>query len=125
MTKVAVIGAGSWGTTVANVSKGIAQGTFKTMTQVLNDVLDGNPLHHVGVLAGPNIAKEVAVGEPALLDLAASKDVQMPIAEEVGHVLHDGKTARQAVVDLMARPPRVEPESFGLVEAGVDIVYSA
>lgn len=59
-----------------------------------------------------------------LLELAASKQVQMPIAEEVGHVLHDGKSARQAVTDLMARPPRVEAETFGLVEAGVDIVYS-
>jgi glycerol-3-phosphate dehydrogenase (NAD(P)+) len=60
-----------------------------------------------------------------LLELAASKQVQMPIAEEVGHVLHDGKSARQAVVDLMARPPRVEAETYGLVEAGVDIVYSS
>jgi len=60
-----------------------------------------------------------------LLELAASKDVQMPIAEEAGHVLDDGKTARQAVVDLMARPPRVEAETFGLVEAGVEIVYSS
>ena len=58
-----------------------------------------------------------------LLELARSKDVQMPIAEEVGHVLHDGKAARQAVVDLMARPPRVEAETFGLAQAGVDILY--
>lgn len=252
------------GLPMLNLSKGIEQGTFKTMTQVLNDVLDGHPLHHVGVLAGPNIAKEVAVGEPALsvvafpdldvatallplfhteafkvyasddvvgceiagavknvlalaagmadglgygantkaalitrglaemtrlglkiggrlttflglagngdliatcsstasrnhhvgrqlglgrslaeilgemtmvsegvkscqglLELARSVDVEMPIAQEVGHVLHDGKSARQAVVDLMARPPRVEAETFGFVEAGVQISYAA
>ena len=49
------------------------------MTQVLNDVLDGHPLHHVGVLAGPNIAKEVAAGEPAL-SVVAFPDLEIATA---------------------------------------------
>ena len=59
-----------------------------------------------------------------LLELAKAEGVEMPIAQEVGNVLHDGKSARQGVIDLMARPPLVEAETFGLVEAGVRIVHS-
>ena len=39
-----------------------------------------------------------------LLELAKSVGVEMPIAQEVGHVLYDGKSAQQAVIDL--RSPR-------------------
>jgi glycerol-3-phosphate dehydrogenase (NAD(P)+) len=251
------------GLPVLNLSKGIEQGSFKTMTKVLNDVLDKHDVNDVGVLAGPNIAKEVAAGEPSLsvvafpdiqvanrllplfhtatfkvyssddvigceiagavknvlalaagmadglgygantkaalisrglaemtrlglkiggrlttflglagngdliatcsstasrnyhvgrqlghgrtlaeimaemtmvaegvkscrglLELAKAEGVEMPIAQEVGHVLEDGKSAHHAVSDLMARPPQVEAETFGLVEAGVQIVHS-
>jgi glycerol-3-phosphate dehydrogenase (NAD(P)+) len=241
---------------ILNLSKGIEQGSFKTMSQVLNDVLDGHDPSMVGVLAGPNIAREVAAGEPALsvvsfpdievagellplfhtptfkvyssddvvgceiagavknvlalaagmadglgfgantkaalisrglaemtrlgltlggrlttflglagngdliatcvstasrnhhvgrqlglgrpleevlgemtmvaegvkscrglLELARSRGVQMPIAEEVGHVLYDAKPVRHGVRDLMARPPGVEADSFALSPA--------
>ena len=49
-----------------------------------------------------------------LLELAKAQGVDMPIAQEVGHVLEDGKSAHQGVIDLMARPPQVEAETFGL-----------
>ena len=249
---------------VVNLSKGIEQGTFQTMTQVLRDVLAGHRQDRVGVLAGPNIAKEVAAGEPALsvvafpdldvatsllplfhtesfkvyssddvvgceiagavknvlalaagmadglgfgantkaalitrglaemtrlglkiggrlttflglagngdliatcssidsrnhhvgrllglgrslediladmtmvsegvkscsglLELARGNGVQMPIAEEVGRVLYEGKSARQGVADLMARPPAVESQTYGLLEAGVHLSYGS
>ncbi len=95
MPKVAVIGAGSWGTTVANVSAhnqptmisarehevvdgindghenplylhGIRLQDRLTASQDLGEVLDGADVAVVGALAGPNIATEVADGEPAL-----------------------------------------------------------
>ena len=247
---------------VLNLSKGIEQGSFQTMTQVLGEVLDDHRQDRVGVLAGPNIAKEVAAGEPALsvvafpdldiatsllplfhtesfkvyssddvvgceiagavknvlalaagmadglgygantkaalitrglaemtrlglqiggrlttfmglagngdliatcsstdsrnhhvgrllglgrslddiltdmtmvsegvkscsglLELARSHGVDMPIAQEVGRVLHEGKSARQGVDDLMARPPAVEAQTYGLEAAGVHLSY--
>lgn len=48
----------------------------------------------------------------AMNDLAASKGVEMPIAAEVSAVLFRGKDPKQAVVDLMTRPPRSERERF-------------
>jgi len=59
-----------------------------------------------------------------LLELAKAEGVEMPIAQEVGHVLEDGKSAHQGVIDLMARPPQVEAETFVLIEAGVQILQS-
>src|SRR6185295_10994266 len=64
------------GLPVLNLSKGIEQGSFKTMTKVLNDVLDQHDLNDVGVLAGPNIAKEVAAGEPSL-SVVAFPDIEV------------------------------------------------
>ena len=51
---------------VLNLSKGIEPGTLRTMTQVLADVLPGHDRTAIGMLAGPNIAREIAAGEPAL-----------------------------------------------------------
>ena len=48
----------------------------------------------------------------AMKELAASKAVEMPIAAEVCAVLFEGKDPKQAVVDLMTRPPRSEREKF-------------
>lgn len=43
-------------------------------------------------------------------ELARRHGVEMPLAEEVARVLDDGKPAKDAVQDLMTRPPRAEPE---------------
>jgi glycerol-3-phosphate dehydrogenase (NAD(P)+) len=48
----------------------------------------------------------------AMKELASSKDVEMPIAAEVCAVLFEGKDPKQAVVDLMTRPPKSEREKF-------------
>ena len=50
----------------------------------------------------------------ALLDLAARHGVRMPIREQVGAVLHDGRSARDAMAELMARPAGPEAETRGL-----------
>jgi len=50
------------GTPVVSLAKGVEQGTLLRMTEVVREVLAENP---VGVLTGPNLAREVAAGQPA------------------------------------------------------------
>ncbi|MEP6851764.1 MAG: NAD(P)H-dependent glycerol-3-phosphate dehydrogenase [bacterium] len=52
---------------VIHLVKGLEQGSRKRMSQVINDVLPGHP---AGVLAGPNIAREVAGGYAAAAVIA-------------------------------------------------------
>ncbi|RZS43431.1 glycerol-3-phosphate dehydrogenase (NAD(P)+) [Herbihabitans rhizosphaerae] len=54
---------------VVSLVKGLEQGTRKRMTEIVADVLPGHP---AGVLAGPNIAKEVVQG------FAAAATIAMP-----------------------------------------------
>lgn len=58
---------------VISLSKGLEQGTNKRMTEVVNDVL---PDHPAGILTGPNLAREVAVGYPAAA-VVAMADARM------------------------------------------------
>ena len=44
----------------------------------------------------------------AALALAKKYDVSMPIIESVNHVLFDGKSVKEEVVELMLRDKRVE-----------------
>jgi len=50
------------GTPVVSLAKGVEQGTLLRMTEVVRQILPESP---VGVLSGPNLAKEVAAGQPA------------------------------------------------------------
>jgi glycerol-3-phosphate dehydrogenase (NAD(P)+) len=50
------------GTPIVSLAKGVEQGTLLRMTEVVRQVLPDSP---VGVLTGPNLAKEVAAGQPA------------------------------------------------------------
>ncbi len=54
---------------IVSLSKGLEQGTHLRMTQVIDEVLPGNP---AGVLGGPNLAREVLEG------YAAASVVAMP-----------------------------------------------
>jgi glycerol-3-phosphate dehydrogenase (NAD(P)+) len=49
---------------VVSLAKGIEQGSLRRMTEVIDEVLDGHDPGCVGVLTGPNLAKEVAAGQP-------------------------------------------------------------
>lgn len=49
---------------IFSLTKGIETGTLNRMTEVVLDVLDVDP-HSVGVLTGPNLAREIAAGQPA------------------------------------------------------------
>jgi glycerol-3-phosphate dehydrogenase (NAD(P)+) len=62
---------------VLSLAKGLEQGTRQRMTQIIHEELPGHP---AGLLAGPNIAREVLQG------LAAAAVLAMP-DEEVAHAL--------------------------------------
>jgi len=66
------------GTVLLSLTKGLERATSATMTEVLRDVVPSSP---AGVLTGPNLAKEIALGMPAacvvaLDDAAAAQLVQ-------------------------------------------------
>ena len=48
----------------------------------------------------------------SVYDLANTLDIEMPICEQVYLALYEGKAAKQAVTDLMAR--ELKRESFGI-----------
>jgi glycerol-3-phosphate dehydrogenase (NAD(P)+) len=65
-------------TPVLSLAKGLEQGSHKRMTEVIAEVVPG---HCAGVLTGPNLAREIAAGQPAatvvaMTDEAVSRSVQ-------------------------------------------------
>jgi glycerol-3-phosphate dehydrogenase (NAD(P)+) len=68
-------------TPIVSLSKGLEQDTHLRMTQVIADVLTGHRADRIGVLTGPNLAREVAEGQPtasvvAILDPDAAASLQ-------------------------------------------------
>ena len=61
---------------VLSLSKGIEQHTLARMTEVIADVLDDHPTDRIGVLSGPNLAKEIVQGQPAATVIAMT-DAEM------------------------------------------------
>ena len=51
-------------TPIVSLSKGVEQGTNLRMTEVVGDVLRSHDPDRIGVLTGPNLAREVAEGQP-------------------------------------------------------------
>lgn len=51
-------------TPVLSLVKGVEQETLLRMTEVAADVLDDHRRDRIGVLTGPNLAREVAAGQP-------------------------------------------------------------
>jgi glycerol-3-phosphate dehydrogenase (NAD(P)+) len=64
-----------------SLAKGLEQGTHLRMTEVIAEVVPGHP---VGVLTGPNLAREVVAGQPAATVVAMTDDT---IAREVQELL--------------------------------------
>ena len=54
----------SAGVPVISLAKGVEQGTRARMTQIVGEVLSDHDPGRVGVLTGPNLAREVAEGQP-------------------------------------------------------------
>jgi glycerol-3-phosphate dehydrogenase (NAD(P)+) len=65
---------------VISLSKGVEQGTLRRMTEVVADVLVGHDATRIGVLTGPNLAKEVAAGQPTASVVATQDPV---VAEQL------------------------------------------
>lgn len=61
-------------TPVVSLSKGVEQGTDLRMTQVVADVLTSHRPDRIGVLTGPNLAREVAEGQPTASVVAIADD---------------------------------------------------
>jgi glycerol-3-phosphate dehydrogenase (NAD(P)+) len=55
---------------ILSLTKGIEQDTLATMTQVISDVSPGHDRERVGVLTGPNLASEIAAGQPTAAVIA-------------------------------------------------------
>lgn len=60
---------------VVSVSKGVERETLMRMTEVVLDVLPARSDAQVAVLTGPNLAREVAVGQPAA-SVVACRDAE-------------------------------------------------
>lgn len=68
-------------TTFLSMAKGIETDTLQRMSQVAAEVLEGHHPDRIGVLSGPNIAREVVAGHPsatvvALADEGAAREIQ-------------------------------------------------
>ena len=59
---------------VISLSKGVEQGTNLRMTEVVTEVLEGHDPGGIGVLSGPNLAREVAAGQPTATVIAVSDE---------------------------------------------------
>jgi glycerol-3-phosphate dehydrogenase (NAD(P)+) len=57
------------GVTLVSLAKGVELGTLERMSEVVAEVADV-PSDHVAVLSGPNLAREIAVGEPTATVIA-------------------------------------------------------
>ena len=68
------------GLIVVSVAKGIENGTLKTTTQVIREVLDVIPPERIGVLYGPSHAEELALGRPTTVVAAAPS---IDVAEQI------------------------------------------
>lgn len=57
-------------TPILSLTKGIEQPTLMRMTEVTFDVLPSHDRSRIGVLTGPNLAKEIMAGQPAATVIA-------------------------------------------------------
>ena len=57
-------------TPIVSLTKGIEQDTLMRMTEVTADVLTDHDADRTGVLTGPNLASEIAAGQPAATVIA-------------------------------------------------------
>lgn len=67
---------------VVSLTKGIETGTNRRMSEIVRELLPDNP---VGILTGPNLAREIAEGQPAA-SVIALEDVELAdVAQEALH----------------------------------------
>jgi glycerol-3-phosphate dehydrogenase (NAD(P)+) len=71
---------------LVSLMKGIELGTSKRMSEVIADVT-GRPEHQIAVISGPNLAKEIALRQPAA---AVAGCTDLTVAEQVQRACHAG-----------------------------------
>ena len=71
------------GAAVVSLAKGIEQGTLLRMTEVIAEVLADHEPGRIGVLTGPNLAREVAAGQPTASVVAVTDP---EVAEELQQI---------------------------------------
>lgn len=57
---------------VVSVAKGLERGTFKRMTEILTEELPAAARSRICALSGPNLAREIAAGKPAVTVVASA-----------------------------------------------------
>ena len=67
---------------VMSLTKGLEQGSRLRMTQIINEVMPGHP---AAVLTGPNLAKEILVGDAATSVIATPDPVVAQRLQETFH----------------------------------------
>ncbi|MGN6474765.1 MAG: NAD(P)H-dependent glycerol-3-phosphate dehydrogenase, partial [Mycobacteriales bacterium] len=72
--------------TLVSLMKGVELGTDKRMTEVIREVA-GVPEDRVAAVSGPNLAKEIAVREPAAAVVACT---DLEVARQVQSACHSG-----------------------------------
>jgi glycerol-3-phosphate dehydrogenase (NAD(P)+) len=70
------------GIPIVSLTKGVEQGSLLRMTEVVSELCPGHP---VGVLSGPNLAKEVMAGHPAGTLVAFADEA---VAAEIQPLFH-------------------------------------
>jgi len=80
---------------VISLTKGLEQDTNLRMSQVINEVLPGHP---VGVLTGPNLAREIMAGNAAASVLAMEDEI---IVRELQSLFHSGLFRVYTNTDLL------------------------
>lgn len=80
---------------VISLTKGLELSSGKRMTELIEDVLVGHP---VGVLTGPNLAREIMAGQAAASVLAMEDDI---IAAELQKLFHSGLFRVYTNTDLL------------------------
>jgi glycerol-3-phosphate dehydrogenase (NAD(P)+) len=80
---------------VISLTKGLEPGTLKRMTEVIEELLPGHP---VGVLTGPNLAREIISGQAAAGVIAMEDEI---IVSELQRLFHSGLFRTYTNTDLI------------------------
>lgn len=70
-------------TPILSLAKGVEQSTLMRMTEVTADVLPEHRRDRIGVLTGPNLAKEIVAGQPAATVIAMEDEVAAQQLQQV------------------------------------------
>ncbi len=71
------------GVPVISLAKGVEQGTLARMTQVVAEVLPAHASERIGVLTGPNLAREVADGQPTASVVAVTDEATANLLQQL------------------------------------------